>query len=131
MSVIARACAKTTSVKFVPDAITKKPHAPLRSSGTADNRNKILDEADYKSHRIEAKNILVFDDFITRGATLSHIAQAIHKTNGEVRVYGVGLGKNERRSYQMEHFGVEISNNHIPKEWDELWQQGEKLYRRI
>ena len=130
LSVITRVCAKTTSVKFVPDAITKKPHAPLRYSGNAYNRNKILDEADYKSRRIEAKNILVFDDFITRGETLSHIAQAIHETNGEVRVYGVGLGKNERRSYQMRRFGVKISNNHIPEEWDELWQQGEKLYRR-
>lgn len=119
LSVMARVCAKSANANFVGNAITKKVHHPLHLSGKADKRRKILDEADYKSGRIKTKNILIFDDFITRGDTLSHIAQAIHKTNSGVRVYGVGLGKNERRSY-LSQYGFEISNDRIPEKWDDL-----------
>ena len=128
LSVMTSVCAKAANVDFVRNAITKETHHPLHRSGNADKRRKILDEADYKSGRIKAENILIFDDFITRGETLSHIAQAIHKANSGVRVYGVGLGKNERRSY-LEQYGFEISNNRIPEKWDDLWKQGEKQYR--
>lgn len=128
LSVMARVCARSANTNFVGNAITKKVHHPLHLSGNANERRKILDEADYKSGRIKAENILIFDDFITRGDTLSHIAQAIHKTNSGIRVYGVGLGKNERRSY-LRQYGREISNDRIPEKWDDIWEQGEELYR--
>ncbi len=129
LSVMARGCAKSANANFVGDAITKKAHHPLHFSRDAERRREILDEADYESVRIGTGNILIFDDFITRGETLSHIAQAIHKANSGIRVYGVGLGKNESRSY-MEQYGTEISNDRIPKKWDDLWEEGEKQYRR-
>ena len=68
---------------------------------------------------------------IQAGETLSRIAQAIHKTSSGVRVYGVCLGKNESRSYLEQQQGIEISNDRIPEKWDDLWKQGEELYRRI
>lgn len=129
LSIMARGCAKVANVGFVRDAITKEAHNPLHSSGNKDERRKILDEANYKSVRIEAENILIFDDFITRGETLSHIARAIHEANSGIRVYGVCLGKNERRSY-LRQYGIEISNDRIPEKWNDLWKQGEKQYRR-
>lgn len=129
LSVMALACAKSSNANFAGNTITKKAHHPLHLSGNAERRREILDEADYKSVTIRDENILIFDDFITRGDTLSHIARAIHKANCGIRVYGVGLAKNERRSY-LRQYGLEISNNHIPEKWDELWVQGEKLYRR-
>lgn len=130
LSVMARVCAKSANANFVRNAITKKAHHPLHLYRNAERRREILDEADYKSVRIEAENILIFDDFITRGETLSHIARAIHKTNSGVRVYGVALGKNESRSYYLERYSIEISNDRIPKKWDDFWKQGEELYRR-
>lgn len=129
LSVMARVCAKSANANFIGNAITKKTHHPLHLSGNAERRREILDEADYKSGRIKAENILIFDDFITRGETLSHIARAIHKANSGVRVYGVGLGKNERRSY-LRQYGFEISNDRIPEQWDDFWEEGEKQYRR-
>ena len=130
LSVMTRICANATNANFVRNAITKRAHNPLHFSSKAYERRKILDEANYKSLGIRAENILVFDDLITRGDTLSHIAQAIHEANSGVRVYGIGLGKNESRTYQKKWFNKEISNDHVPKRWDELWEQGEKQYRR-
>ena len=130
LSVMTSACAKAANVDYVRNAITKETHHPLHRSGNAEKRREILDEANYKSVRIEAETILIFDDFITRGETLSHIAQAIHKANSKVRVYGVCLGKNESRSYLEQQYGIEISNDRIPTKWDDLWKQGEELYRR-
>ena len=75
--------------------------------------------------RIRAKHFLVFDDFITRGDTLSHIAQAILDANPRANVYGIGLSKTERLSYHRERFGVELSNDHVPKRWVKAWNEGE------
>jgi len=125
LSVMARACAEAAGTAFAPDAITKNAHQPLHNVYNADRRREILDEAEYKSERIRAENILIFDDFITRGDTLSHIAQAIHEANRRVSVYGVALGKTERCSYHRERFGVEISNDHVPAMWAALWEGDE------
>ena len=130
LSVMARVCAKSANANFVGNAITKKPHHPLHLCGNAERRREILDEANYKSVRIETEAVLIFDDFITRGETLSRIARAIHKTNRGVSVYAVCLGKNESRSYLKQQYGIEISNDLIPKKWDDLWKQGEELYSR-
>ena len=113
-------------MEFVRDAITKKVHRPLHNTTNANRRREILDNAGYKSRKFRDKDIVIFDDFITRGDTLSHIAQAIHAKNQEVSVYGVALGKTERRAYHKNWFGVDLSNDHVPEKWDILWKRGEK-----
>ena len=128
LSYVTRLCAKAATVGFSPDAITKKAHRPLHNFRNAESRRELLDNADYKSTKIQTENVLIIDDFITRGGTLSHIAQAIHNTNRNVRVYGVGLCKTERRSYQKSHFNIEISNDHVPTNWETLWKEGEEYY---
>jgi predicted amidophosphoribosyltransferase len=125
LPVMARACAEAAGTAFVPNAITKKAHQPLHNVYNAEKRREILDGAEYRSRRIKAQSILIFDDFITRGDTLSHIAQAIHEANQGITVYGVGLGKTERRSYYRERFDVKISNDHVPAKWADLWGEGE------
>ena len=110
------------------DAITKQAHRPIHGIYDAARRQAVLDEAEYKAGNIDADNILVFDDFITRGDTLSHIAQAILESNPGATVYGVALGKAERRAYHR-RFNLEISNDHVPEEWDALWKQGEQRYQ--
>lgn len=132
LSLMTDVCAKETKAGFVPDAITKKAHLPLhkvRGPDIFDKRRKILDEAGHKSKAINAENIFVFDDLITSGDTLSHIAQAIREANQQVvGVYGVGLGKTERRRFLKGPYGAEAPNGHVPKKWEDLWKAGEAHY---
>ena len=111
------------------DAITKQPHRPIHGIYNAADRQAVLDEAEYEAANIDSDSILVFDDFITRGDTLSHIAQAILGSNPHATVYGVALGKAERRAYHRDRFGIEISNDHVPQKWNTLWEQGEQRYQ--
>lgn len=124
LAVLARRCAKAAGAASVHDAISKRPHQPIHGIYNAAARKAVLDGAEYRAGDIDADDILVFDDFITRGDTLSHIAQAILEANPRARMYGVALGKAERRAYHRQ-FGREISNDHVPKKWDILWRKGE------
>lgn len=117
-------CAQVARTGFAGNSITKNAHERLHKYSNADRRREILDAAEFRSERIQADNILIFDDFITRGATMSHIAQAILESNRRVRIYGVALGKTERRSYWQGR-GVEISNDHVPQRWERIWREGE------
>ena len=67
VSCMTRHCARAVNLGFKLDAITKKVHTPLHQFKKADKRREILDNADYKSKCIRAENILIIDDFITRG----------------------------------------------------------------
>ena len=118
-------CARTAAVRFVGDAITKNVHEPLHKFFRSDKRREILDAADFQFKRVTAKHFLVFDDFITSGDTLSHIAKAILIANPGASVYGIGLSKTERRDYHRRQFGVELSNDHVPEQWVRVWNEGE------
>ena len=115
-------CAKQAGTGFVGDALSKQPHQSLHSSFNADDRREILSGAKYTAGRVEGERIVIFDDLITRGATMSHIAHAIMRANRGVKVYGVALGKTERVEYNWENFGVELSNEHVPDGWDSIWR---------
>ena len=125
MWLLTRYCAELAQAGCVRDAITKKEHARLHHFFDADKRREILDDADFRSGRIEADNILVFDDFITRGSTLSHIARALLASNPGVRIYGVALAKTERLRFHRERFDRELSNDHVPQRWERTWREGE------
>ena len=129
LPILARCCAEATGADFVHDAITKQAHQPIHGIYTAADRRAVLDKAEYKAGDIDADSILVFDDFITRGDTLSHIAEAILESSPGATVYGVALGKAERRAYHR-RYGIEISNDHVPQRWDTLWEQGERRYQK-
>ena len=131
ISVMTHLCAKEANMNFVRDAITKNEHTPLHRFSKSETRKEILDNANYKSKRINAENILIIDDFITRGDTLSHMAQAIHETNPGISVYGFALAKTDRCKFHRIQYGKELSNNHIPRRWDTLWNQGEEQFRSM
>ncbi len=118
---LAHYCAKVARAGFVGDAITKNAHERLHMYSDAHKRRGILDDADFRSKRMPMGNVLIFDDFITRGATMSHIAGAMLGSNRGLRIFGVALGKTERRSYWQKS-GVEISNEHVPQRWKRIWQ---------
>ena len=117
---VARVCALRTGARFVGDAITKKPHEPMHLHSDAERRREILRNAEYKAERIDAENVLVFDDFITAGGTMSNIALAILRANREARVYAAALAKTERRG-AMRKQGFEISNDHVPEHFETVW----------
>ena len=117
---LTRFCAKGVATGFARDRITKEPHERLHMQPDAASRTAILTAADFRSKEIRADSVLVLDDFITRGATMSHIARAILKRNPGLRVFAVALGKTERCSHWRK-YGVEISNDHIPPRWKRSW----------
>ena len=122
-----QSCAQFAGAGFAGDAITKKAHRPLHKSFTVNSRRKILDMAGFKSNKILADNILIFDDLITRGATMSRIALAMLHPNPQLNIYGVALGKTERWSYIKSWIGIALSNDHVPEKWDRLWRKGEEI----
>ena len=129
LSVVTYQCARVSGAAFVGDAVWKRAHLPLHRFNNADKRRRVLEEADYRSAPIEAASVLIFDDLITRGATLSHIARAIRRANPRVTVYGVGLAKTERRGFWQQR-GDEISNVHVPETWARAWESGEAASAR-
>jgi hypothetical protein len=124
MVIITRSCAEIVGAEFILNALSKNTHGKIHNFYTEAQRDAELEKADYKSKKIGKTNILVFDDFITRGATQSKIAQAIQSANPNSRVYAVALCKAERRA-----FCPNPQNEHIPEKWNDLWEKGEQRYR--
>jgi hypothetical protein len=122
--VLARVCAGVVGARFELNALTKQAHNPIHGIFNAADREAELDKAAYAAKKLDTRTVFVFDDFITRGSTQSRIAQAIQATNPRAQVYGVALAKTDRRSWLPN-----ISNDHVPKKWDEHWQRGEERYR--
>ncbi len=117
---ITNECAKLLKVRFELGALSKNPHQKIHTLGGIAQRNAELDKANYQSIVLGAPNVFVFDDFITRGDTLSRIALAILKENPNSKVYGVALAKAESTPYCPNP-----DNGHIPSRWETVWQQGE------
>lgn len=124
LSIIGHKAAESADVEFLIDAVQKQPHQPLHTLHSAEGRSDALDQAGYECTAVDADNILIFDDFITRGSTQSRIARAVLGVNPGVRVYGIALCKTERRDYNRNVYGVELSNDHVPDKWRRLWDKG-------
>jgi hypothetical protein len=120
---LTRACAEIVGADFSIGALSKNIHQKLHNFYTEAERDAELEKANYQSTTLGKKNIFVFDDFITRGATQSKIARAILSTNPKSRVYAVALCKAERQA-----FCPNPQNDHIPARWNELWEKGEQRY---
>ena len=122
LSRLTQSCAEVARARFVGDAITKKAHESLHNIYDAARRTHVLDDADFRSKKIQADNVLILDDFITRGTTMSHIAVSMLERNRRLRIYGVALAKTERRIYWRDRFEVEISNERVSQRWERIWK---------
>lgn len=118
---IAKASAGLSGVKYIEDALSKNVHQKIHNIFSADGRSAELDKAKYQSQTLDAKQVFVFDDIITRGDTLSRIALAILEKNPKTKVYGIALAKAESVAYCPNP-----DNSHVPARWDALWKQGEQ-----
>lgn len=117
---LAKSCAsRTTGASWTYHALTKNEHRPLHSLKSAQARAAELALAAYKAHEVEGtyKHFFVIDDFITRGDTLGCVADAIVKLHPEAKVYGLALGKTERRSWN-----ASVSNDHVPPSFESAWK---------
>jgi hypothetical protein len=125
VSTLAKWSAEATGALYAPGILMKQVHRPIHAIYDAGSRGAELDKAAYVAARVDRSTVFIFDDLITRGGTLSRIAQAVRLANpGVGRVYGVALGKTERRAY----WGT-LSNDHVPQERDRQWKFGEQRYR--
>ncbi|MCK1452183.1 hypothetical protein IVB36_15110 [Bradyrhizobium sp. 35] len=102
-------------------ALSKNIHEKIHNLYSAEQRDAELEKAEYKAKKLDAEHIFVFDDFITRGATLSKIASAILEKNPKSKVYGLALAKAERVDWCPNP-----ENDQVSGEWDKIWQQGEE-----
>lgn len=121
VSSIARHCADQSGIRFIDCAVTKRAHVPISSLKSADERKLTIANANYSAAQIDACHVIIFDDFITRGDTLSAVASAIRQTNGVDSVYGVAFGKNESADYMERNYDLKISNDHVPTDWLMQW----------
>ncbi|MCR8493913.1 phosphoribosyltransferase [Brucella anthropi] len=118
---IAKECARICGAQYTDAALSKNVHQKIHSIYSADGRSAELDKAKYQSTKIDADHVFVFDDFITRGDTLSRIALAVLAANPKCKVYGIALAKAESVA-----FCPNPDNDHVPARWDDLWKQGEQ-----
>ena len=124
LAIMANRAATVTGASVEVGTLSKQIHKPIHGIFNAAERDAELDKAVYVSSKLKAKHVFVVDDLITRGSTLSRIATAIKAANPGVKVYGVALGKTERRAYWGN-----LDNNHVAKAWDDRWQKGEQAFR--
>lgn len=120
---IAKECGKTVGVQYLGGALSKSAHRKIHTIYDAGGRSAELAKAKYQSTKIDADHVFVFDDIITRGDTLSHIAMAVLAANTKSKVYGIALAKAESIAYCPNP-----KNDHVPARWDALWAQGEQEY---
>jgi hypothetical protein len=128
VSKLAEYSARSVNCSLNLSALSKNAHKPIHGLFNAAERQAVLEAANYQSGVIDAANVIVVDDIITRGSTLSRIAQAIRATNPEVNLYAIGLMKAERLAY-WQGMGVELSNAHVPDAYDATWRHGEQWVR--
>jgi hypothetical protein len=99
---------------YCPTLLRKERHRSLHGLRSAASRDAEVD-GKYRSARFRDIGIqrvgcvLLVDDLVTRGTTMNDAARSIRETNGNVPVFGVALGKTDRRSY----WGDRISNDHV------------------
>lgn len=117
-SILANAIASGAGTKFVFNCLQKNKHQPLHLQPNAHARDQALNNANYRASRLSCKNVVIVDDIITRGATMSEIANAIHKSNPGTQIFGFALGRHVRQEHRPAQ-----ANTNIPQELAEIWDQ--------
>lgn len=123
---LAESCAQMTGLTYLPDILQKQPHRRLHTLGSAIERRNEVRNAGYTANLALCtgiKRILIIDDLVTNGDTMSAIACAIRSQNQAIEIHGIALGKNESKAYAGSH-GHTISNEHVPQSWNEAWDNG-------
>lgn len=121
---ITKKCASLVGADFELGALKKNAHKKIHNLYTAEERGAELDKAEYSSAKLQAGHVFVFDDFVTRGDTLSRIALAVLAENPKAKVYGIALAKTERVAWCPNP-----TNDQMAAKWGKLWESGEQEAR--
>ena len=107
---------------YQPGLLSKEPHLSTGRGGLdPEFRKLLLEDAAYQSASVDADTVIIVDDFIATGKTLSLAASAIRERNPDTTVYGLALAKPEWRSMMLSWYDVDVSNDHIPPQWSSIW----------
>ncbi len=116
VSRLAAAIGELDGFTYCPALLRKTAHRSLHNLRSASSRDAEVEDK-YKSRRFAEIGVgsvgcvLLVDDLVTRGTTMNDAARAIRAANGKVSMYGVALGKSERRGY----WGGQINNDHLSR----------------
>ena len=119
---IARQCAAATGCQYLSGVLSKNAHLPT-GRGRLDPEFRVLlvEDAQYRAEPVDADVVILIDDLIATGKTLSMAATAIVERNPGVTVYGFALAKTGWRDLIQLWHGADGSNDHIPASWERLW----------
>ena len=108
--------------RYQPDLLSKEPHLSTGRGGLdPEFRKLLLEDAAYQSASVDADSVIIVDDYIATGKTLSLAASAIRERNPDTTVYGLALAKPEWHSMMLSWYDVDVSNDHIPSQWSSIW----------
>lgn len=120
---IARGCAAANGCGYLPDVLSKSPHLPT-GRGRLDPEFRVLlvEDANYRAGVVDADAVIIVDDIIATGKTLSLAATALVSTNPQVVVYGFAVAKAAWSDQIRLWHGENVSNDHVSDDWADLWQ---------
>ncbi len=113
------AVAARTGWDWQPGVLQKRAHQSLKTLRSAEDRDAMVGGV-YTAGAVQAATIVILDDFATRGSTIEDIARALRTRQPTIELYGVVLAKNERIEWS-ERLGQPVSNGHIPRRLEDLW----------
>ena len=105
------------------EILRKTPHASLsRTGANAVQREEIVTNANYRSAKVNARNVVIVDDVSTSGSTLSAIATAVKASNHDVRVFCIVLAKQESLDF-LPFETAEEANARVSHKLDQIWRE--------
>ena len=125
LAMIAGRCADAAGCRYQHGLLQKSPHLPTGRGGLDPAfRILLLEDAEYHAVPTAADAVFIVDDFVATGKTLSLAAAAVLESNPSATVYGFALAKPEWHSLQLNWYGEDVNNGHIPYQWNEIWLSG-------
>ena len=126
LAILTQHCATQSGSQVDLQLLNKDPHESLhRPRKSVPERRAILEAANFSARNVNTPRVIIVDDLITSGLTLSYSATAIKARNPRAQVYGLALGKHE----YLSNLADEIKgspNQHIPDGWDQLWSMHDR-----
>ena len=124
-AMIAQRCAEVAGCRYEPGLLQKNVNLPT-GRGALDPAFRVLlaENADYRSASTDADTVIIVDDFVATGKTLSLAARAILERNPCTTVYGLALAKPEWHGLMLDWYDTIANNDHIPHQWNDIWLSG-------
>lgn len=104
------------------EVLRKHPSPQAREISRRSDRIAAIRGTHYCVATPDCDLVILCDDLVTTGTTMTDIARAIHTKSPGTQVLGVALARNERLRFAASR-GIVLSNDHIPVSWSNLWDR--------